>query len=279
MINGGHPLEDSIRRAGALNDLFNLPHRKDGQEGWVKASSLFKDDDQRLLDLVMTHGRDWGPTENRHVSGSCFIVAYLTRLTYPLISQFVLEHRVPDVSLSNLEFHTNGQTNGQRIDGTALSRPRFAALLDDPAAGHPDALIVPDEAALYARLKEWLFESNLELVVPSLHRAARASLKVSWNNAATSCAGVFCRLYDLVEDPETVVRSAEAFFGDQSSPVYRQVTLEVVEHGGKRGYFTRRSGCCLLWRAEKSNGYCSDCILLTREQQDQRIRQILESRR
>ena len=168
-----HPLVESMRRAGAVNDLFNLPVRDRDQEGWIEATSLFQGDDQRLRDLVITYGLDrWG-TDDRHLAGSGFIVAYLTRLTYPLISQYMLERRVPNVALENLAF----RRNGQRIIGTALNGLSFAALPGDPASGHPDAEIVTDAAALYARLKKWLFDSNFELVIPSLRRAARASLK------------------------------------------------------------------------------------------------------
>ena len=218
---GNHPLVDSIGRAAALNDFFAFPLRYPDQDRWIEAGSLFQGDDQWLRDLVIAYGRDrWG-TENRHLAGSGFIVAYLTRLTYPLISQYVLERRVPDVSLSNLAFHTNGQ----RIDGTALNRPCFAALPDDPAAGHPDAQVVPDEAALYARLKQGLFDANLELVIPSLRRASRASLRVSWNAVASSCAQVYHWLYALVEEPEMVVENAQRFFGDPTSRAYGEVTM------------------------------------------------------
>ncbi len=271
----GHPLADSMRRAGALSDLFNLPVQERDQDGWLGAPSLFQDDDQRLRDLVTAHGRDrWG-TENCHVAGSAFIISYLTRVTWPLISQYVLERRVPDVRLINLGFHWDGQ----RFDGTALDRPTFVALSNDPDSSHPDAVVVADAAELYARLKEWLFDSNLEIVIASLRRAARASLKVSWNAVAASCAQAFNKLYEVTEDPELVARDAGAFFGDPSSPVYREVTMEVFAHRGKQGFFSRRAGCCLWWRTERSNDYCSNCILFTREQQDTRFRQILERRR
>ena len=177
MDNGGHPLVDSLRRGSALGSEFGLPVREAGQEGWIKASSLFQDDDQRLRDAVVGYGRNSFGTENRHLAASGFIIAYLTRLTYPLISQYVLERRVIDVSLSNVEFHVS---NG-RFDGTALSQPKYAALPGDPGSGHPDAQIVRDDAALYRRLKECLYESNLDVVIPSLRSAARASVKVSWN--------------------------------------------------------------------------------------------------
>lgn len=275
-----HPLVESIGRAADLNDRFTIPirdlgqaqSRDEGRDGWIEAESLFQSEDERLRDLVISYGRNQWNTENRHVAGSSFIVAYLTRLTYPLISQYVLENRILDVSLSNLAF----STNGERINGTALNRPRFAALPDDRASGHPDAQIVPDQAALYGRLKDRLFDSNFELVVPSLHRAARASLKVSLNAVASSCAQVFHRLYESTAEPEIIMRRAEDFFGDPSSPVYRQVSMEVIEHRGKWGYFPRRAGCCLWWRVRESKEHCSGCILLSREEQDLEFRKTLE---
>jgi len=271
--NGGHPLVDSLRRVGELGAEYDLPTRDPGQEGWIKAQSLFQDDDQRLRNFVSAYGRDFVDTDNRHLAASAFTIAYLTRLTYPLISQYVLERRVIDISLSNLEFHTDGQ----RFNGTALASPRFAALPDDPAAGHPDAEIVPVDAALYARLKKQLFDYNFDIVIPSLRRAAQASIKVSWNAVAASCAQVFYWLYELTEDTESIVRHAEAFFGDPSSPVYDEVRMELVAHQGKKGYFARRAGCCLFWRVRDEDVYCSGCILLSDEEQTIRFKQLLEN--
>lgn len=272
VANGGHPLIDSMRRAGALNDLFNLPVREADQDDWLDALSLFQDDNQRLQNMVVALGLDrWG-TKNPHAAGSAFVIAFLTRVSRPLISQYVLERRVPDVCLSNLEFHWDGQ----RIDGTALKRATFAALPADPDSNHPDAVVVADDAELYARLKEWLFDANLHIVIPSLRRAARASIKVSWNTVADSCAQAFTRLYDVAEDPNGVVRDADAFFEDPSSPVYRQLTMEVFGHQGDLGFFSRRAGCCLFWQ---TNDFCSNCVLLSREQQDTRFRHTLEGRR
>ncbi len=273
MNNGGHPLVDSLRRARELGNEYDLPVRDSEQEGWIKALSLFQDDDLLLRNFVAGFGRDYLGTDNRHLSGSGFIIAYLTRITYPLISKYVLERRVIDVSLSNLEFHSDGQ----RFNGTALGSPRFTALPDDPDAGHPDADIVPDEAELYARLKEQLFDSNFGVVIPSLRRAAQASVKVSWNAVAASCAQVFYWLYELTEDTGKVVRDAEAFFGDTSSPMYGQVRMELIEHQGRTGYFARRAGCCLFWRIRDDDVYCSGCVLLSDEQQTIQFKKLMEN--
>jgi hypothetical protein len=262
-------------RAGALNPYFELPVYNVDDEGWIDAPSLFEGDDRRLSAMVMAHGRErWG-TENSHAAGSAFIIAYLTRVTWPAIAQYVLERRVPRVTLNNLALHRDGE----RIVGTALIHPSFALLPGDPAANHQDAEVVTDAAALYVRLKEWLFEANLNIVIPALRRAARASLRVSRNAVAASCAQAFRQLYAAADNPGIVANEAHAFFSDSTSPVHREVTIEPIEHQGKRGLFSRRAGCCLWWRSEKSNDYCSNCVLVPRERQDERFRDILARRR
>ena len=272
MDQTGHPLTDSMRRAGSLNKLFEFPLRDRDQEGWVEASSLFQGDHQRLRDLVITYGQKEWATDNRHIAGSAFILAYLIRVTWPLVSQYVLERRVVNVTLDNLAL----RLNGGNIVGTALNSPSYTALPEDPASRHPDAHVVPDEAALYARLKESMFDANLDLVIPSLRQAAGASLKVSWNAVAASFGQVFNKLHESAGNPETIVNLASAFFSDPSSPLYEQVTMDVIGHKGKKGFFSRRAGCCLWWKTQGWNDYCSNCILLSREEQDQRFREILD---
>jgi len=270
-----HPLVESMGRVALLNPHFFLPIREEGKDGWIDATDLFLGDDERLCDLMLAYGQNaWGTT-NRHAAGSAFLIAYLSRLTWPVIAQYVITRRVPQVSLNNMVFH---QVGG-RIDATALNYPSFAVLSTDPAAGHPDAEVLADEAALYHRLKEWLLDSNVSLVIGALHQSGRASLKVSRNAAAASCSQAFNRLYALADTPDRVVRDAEVFFGDTRSLLFGQLTMEVFEHQGKRGFFSRRGGCCLWWRSERSNDYCSNCILLSRQQQDERFREMLEGHR
>ena len=266
-----HPLEDSLQYSGRVNSLFEFPIAGRPEDGWVPATALFLDDDQALQSLVIAYGTyAWG-SNHPHVAGSAFMIAYLTRLVWPVIGQYIMHRRVPMASLDNIAFHWQGQ----RINATGLVRPTFAALPNDPAAGSPDVFVVPDENALYHRLREWLFEANLRLVITALRRAARASIRVSENAVGASCSQVFRELYQKCDDPERVVREGHRFFWDPHSMVYRQVTMEVFEDKGKRGFFSRRAGCCLWWKAQPTNGYCSNCILLSREEQDAAIRIVL----
>jgi hypothetical protein len=267
-----HPLVQSPREAGELDSYFDMPVCDPDQGGWSKATSIFQSDDTRLSELVMTFGYErWGTTNN-HVAASAFIIAYLTRLVYPVVAQYVLRRRVPKATLVNLAFHHSGNV----IDATALRQPHFGLLPGDPAADHPDAEVLKDEEDLYLTLMQWIFAENLELAITSLRRSVSASIKVSLNAVATSFAQAFHRLYFLVEDKSSVVRDADMFFQDLSSPIYGQVSLEVLEHQGKVGLFGRRAGCCLIWRTRESDAYCSNCILRSKKEQTQRFRKMLE---
>ena len=273
MGGSNHPLIAGMARAGLISPYFQLPVRGMEQEGWVDGTRLFLKDDEYLENLVAAYGKGYWATTNRHVAGSAFIIAYLTRLVWPVIGQYLLDRRVPKASLDNISFHF---FDG-KIDATALSQPLFAVLPSDISAGHRDAEVVTDGAALYQRLKEWLFDSNLALVTASLHRAAKASVKISQNAVAFACAQAFHRLYPAVEDPRRLVSEADAFFDDPSSMVYGQITMEVFEHRERRLFLARRLGCCLAWRVERAHGYCSNCILTPRTQQDHLFREMLEN--
>ena len=266
-----HPLIDGMRRAGSIDRYFDLPIRDPQQDGWISGEELFLGNDQRLRYLVRTYGQAfWGST-NTHVAGSAFIIAYLTRLVWPVIGQWVLEQQVPDVTLGNIVFHQLGD----RIDATAMARPTFATVANGPHAGHEDGTTVADQEALYFQLKQWLLMANLELVVESLRRAAGASVKISWNAAATACAQAFHHLYPVSETPEALVTHAHKLFDDPSSPLHGQLTVDAVTHQGRSGLFARRRGCCLAWRTDRANGYCSNCILTPREQQDREFQEML----
>ena len=269
---GGHPLTASMVRAQELGGFFALPQRTAGDPGWTPARDLFQGDDGRLGELVAAYGERAWDSSNRHVAGSAFLVAYLSRVVFPLVGQYVLERRVPEVSLDNLAFHWSGAA----IDATGLNRLRFAALPDDAAADHPDAMVVEDVTALYDQLKGWLFEENLQPVIGDLQRAAGASVKVSWNAAAAAFSQALNRLYATEAARERVVQAAEVFFGDPDSPISGQLTMEEFGSGGHTGFFSRRRGCCLWWRSPRANDYCSNCILLPREEQDRRFREMLE---
>ena len=266
-----HPLIRSLREAGDLDPYLDMPVCDDDETGWSPAIALFQAGDASLRELVMSYGYARWRTTNNHVAASAFIIAYLTRFIFPVVGQYVLRRRVPKVTMENLAFH---RTDGL-IDATGLNQPRFAVLPNDPAAGHPDAEVVHNETDLYQRFKDWAFESNAEIAISALRRSVPASVKVSQNAVASSCGQALHRLYNHVEDKNRVLSAAESLFGDPSSLTYRQISMEVIEHGGRSGFFARRAGCCLVWRTREDGRYCSNCILQPREEQTRQFKEML----
>ena len=118
--------------------------------------------------------------------------------------------------------------------------------------------------------------ANLNKVVTALHRSARASVKVSQNAVASACAQAFHLLYSVAKDPAVLVGTANALFNDPASLVFGQLAMEEFEHGNKQAFLARRRGCCLAWRIEEDGRYCSNCVLVSPEEQDQRFRAMLE---
>ena len=271
MATVGHPLIRSLREAGDLDPYLDMPVCDDDETGWSPAIALFQAEDGSLRELVMSYGYARWRTTNKHVAASAFIIAYLTRFIFPVVGQYVLRRRVPKVTLENLAFH---RTDG-RIDATGLKQPQFAVLPNDPEAGHPDAEVVHNEADLHQRFKDWAFVSNAEFVIAALRRSVPASVKVSQNAVAASCGQALHRLYNQVEDKGPVLRAAESLFGDSSSLIYGQISMEVIEHGGRSGFFARRAGCCLVWRTREDGGYCSNCIIQPREEQTRQFKEML----
>jgi hypothetical protein len=139
-----------MRLEHSLDSYLNMPVCDRNQDGWCAATDLLISDNARLKELVMSYGQaSWG-TNNHHVAASAFIVAYLTRVIYPVIGQYVLRRRVPKTTLENLAFHHQGE----RIDATGLRQPEFAVLPNDPTADHPDAEVLNNEQDPYVRLRE-----------------------------------------------------------------------------------------------------------------------------
>ena len=269
-----HPLAESMARLGQISPYFQMPIRDPAEGGWIGADELFLTDDARLRDLVTAHGKSYWGSTNRHVAGSAFIIAYLTRLVWPVIGHYVLEQRVPDVSLSNLAFHRTADSFGSQIDATALIHPYFALLPDDPGATSSDAVVVKDDAALYIKLKQWLFDDNLAKVIEALNRSAQASIRISQNAVAAACAQAFNGSTHWWKTRMRWFRKPLSCSMTKHLRCTGKLPWEVFKHQDKSGFFARRRGCCLAWGTERANGYCSNCILVPVEEQDRLFRRI-----
>jgi hypothetical protein len=150
-------------------------------------------------------------------------------------------------------------------DATALLDDRFWCLPADPDAGHPDATVVTDEAALAAVLRAQVrahAEDFLAGYVPSARLPRRARLGAFfdaldtgvWRGAdgTTACAGP-AEAGALLAEAALVLPGRTPEFADAT-------TLQPFHDDRDRLWVTRRRvSCCFYYRVSPDGSACSTC--------------------
>lgn len=273
------PLTATLGHVGALDDDFAAA-LEPLEPGWFPATALLAPGSTELAEgLVRSIARY--PRAERRVSGSLFINAYSWYLPAAAIAAYLAERRVPDLSMENVAlryrtytWHEDGESGeGERIDVRLLSG-RFAALPDDPDAGHPDAHILPDAAAL----RDWL-RTGLEAHLGPLFEAVAAQTclgrRAQWNLAADSLALRFLDAGRQLGDAARGQAEGLALVKAAGSPLRNPKTGYVtVAAGGYCETFRARGGCCLYYRVDPGEN-CTTCVLRAAAERDQRLRDYL----
>ncbi|MBI1278816.1 MAG: hypothetical protein GC179_11870 [Anaerolineaceae bacterium] len=192
------------------------------------------------------------------------------------IGAYLSEHRVPDLSLDNLALrrgtytwhYGNSSGEAQRTEARFLSGC-FAALPDDPAANHPDAIILPDADAL----REWLrvkLEAHLMPIIEGLHSVTHLSRHALWALAADNCAALFLQYGDILKDKKWAQAEGLAFVKVPGSPLKNPRTdFVTLEYEGHCETFRARGGCCRYYMVDKDSSKCSTCVLHKPAERDQ----------
>lgn len=257
---GGHrttdtPLSATLERLGAsgvgggeLSCRLGVPDRP----GWVTVAELAADRD--LLDELLERvGRAYG-TEDRAVTGTLFLRAYLWSILAPVVGALLTERRLPRLGAEDvaLRFDESGSAVGLAFVGAG-----FAALAADPDAGHPDASVLPSEDGLLAWLRDQLADAHL----PNLFAALRGSrvrrgMRALWGISVDACADAF--LYvgrDLGREDEARALAERLLAGP--APLSGQTNYFVLEHDGGSEPTRIRSVCCLYYKV--GDGACFTC--------------------
>ena len=155
---------------------------------------------------------------------------------------------------------------------TALARPRFAALRDDPGAADPHAVPVADRAALWAWYAERLVE-HLEPVVAALAPVARRGPRALWASVEDVCSGYLHWLGEALRRRSSARADADRLLGVRPPLSGRAVFVEVPHPDGART-LVRRNGCCLSYAREDPDAVA--CITCPRVSAAERARRIGE---
>lgn len=225
-----HPLDDDVARLAALvpRGLYlpvvrgwsTGPQPSAPGTGWHACADLLADpealpgwQDAVARQLERAHGRP-APTQ---VPPTYVMGWYLDAVARVGATWLGAATRVPGVGVGDLALHLSA---GGWPDGAALLRTRFRCLPDDPAAGHPDAEVLPDRPALTEALR-----ADLDRHARAFHNAFAPDVAIGSRQrfgmvddvleAAAWAAG------ELTGDPGAGRADAEALCGPNPTRVRR----------------------------------------------------------
>lgn len=231
---------------------------------WTTVAELAED--RELLEELMSRIERGCGLKNRAYSGTTLLRGCLWRVLLPAVAVLLTERRLPDLRAENvaLRFGESGFA-----EDLAFVGPRFAALPDDPEAGHPDAVVLPSEDDLLLWLGGALAETYLPALVPALRGLrVRRGTRVLWRAAGDVCAEAFMFVgQELGHEAEALGFGERLLSG--SSPLSGPTNYYVLEYAGGRKTTRVRNACCLYYRF--GGGACFTCPLTSEEERLRRL--------
>jgi hypothetical protein len=244
------------------------------EDGWICAADLLIENSPALEEGLRRAALRYDSIDDRTAAAFLF-GHYVWYLTEAAVAAYLSEKRVPDLALDNVALRYSTYTweyegttgESQRIDARFLSG-RFAALPNDPAAGQPDVMILPDVPAL----REWMrdrLETHLALVVEKLYARTRLSRRALWNLAADACASQFLHLDEHLGCTAQGRAEGLAFIRSAQSEMRHSKTEYItLEYKDQSETFCSRGGCCRYYMVPgKDTEKCWTCVLRPQEEQ------------
>ncbi len=270
------PLAATLARVAALDPHTFAADLGDPAPGWFPATALCASDSAWLAE-GLAHATRLYPAAERRVAGAFFVGHYAWYLAGAAICTYLAERRVPDLTLDNVAlrygtytWQAGDQSGEAETINVRFVHGHFAALADDPAAAHSDALVLPSTHALRDWLREAL-EQHMAPLIDAIYASTRLGKRAQWNLVADSCARLFQHAGQHVGDQSRGCAEGLAFIQSPTSPMCASHTRYLtLECNGHRDTFVERGGCCLYYRVEPGHN-CSTCPLRPAEERSQLI--------
>lgn len=215
-------------------------------DGWVVCGDLLADP-ARLsawVDRVQAglERAEGGPVP-REVPATYLLGWYLDAPARVAAVAWAVDRRVPDLDPGTVALHL---APGGWPDGVALLSPGFTCLPADPAAGSPDARVVPDEDTLAAQLRD-RFVAHAAAFLATYDPGVRIGSRQRWGNVTDALDRALC--------DAAGPRGAHAVLGAVHPPLTSASTVRVLPDGG---VLRRRQSCC-FWYRLPSGQECTTC--------------------
>jgi ferric iron reductase protein FhuF len=248
------PLEPPLNRLAAASEHFRakLLTEPDAEPGWLSTAELAAEGAPHLAEVfwrVTTRYK----TSDQQAPAALWFGRYAFAIAAAPIACYLAAQRVPALGLSDvwIRFEDDGD-----IGGLAWRSRSFAALADDPEAGHPDCRVVSSRDALRDHLRDQLIAHFTPMIEAVRARSAMGKAGL-WALAADYAANAFTWVARLWGDEAGGAAEAR-LFSASASPLRRQRDFICVNHCGLSYYLLDRVSCCLYYKVEGGK-YCSSC--------------------
>jgi ferric iron reductase protein FhuF len=253
MSSDVHPFERSLRRLELLRDHGQglLMPDTDSQDGWFSVADLATESHymDQLFQRLLSHYK----ATRRRPPAMFWFGHYAYTIELITFACFLLERRVPDLSINQIWIRLGNSTDIQNVAWKGRS---FAALPDDPDASHPDCTVLPTRAALRGYMQEQLI-AHLTPVVHSIAAYSSLGKPGLWEIAKEYTAFAFVALGELLGDESIGVEESRAFSATPSRLSVRRNFIP-IEHISTTHYLLDRISCCLYYQIEGGT-YCHSC--------------------
>ena len=223
---------------------------------WVPLAEVLAPGSAVLTEVVAAHQRA-AEAWDTHIAAALVLKMFSVQLIWPVLLPWATERRVPELTVANTWVRVEG---GGRLRGLRLEVPRFAVLPQDPAAGHPAAVVLDDEEALLEWLDEHVLTAAIARAVEVMRGRYRVSNRLAWGNVAPTANGLFQRLAAALGE-DALRPSREAFFARRPD-LAEMLTHVRFDDGTPAGRLQpMRTVCCLIYKAGDGT-FCGTCPLI-----------------
>ncbi|MGH3788680.1 MAG: (2Fe-2S)-binding protein [Pseudonocardiaceae bacterium] len=183
---------------------------------------------------------------------------YLVIPTYLGAVVFHSARRVPSLAPDQLGFRLDPAAEPE-LQEVALSPGRFWCLPGDPDVKHPDAIAVPDEAALGAVLRrEVIAHATRFLAV--YDPQVRFGHRTQWATVTDVLDSGLLLAGRSFGSPQAGASDARLVLADGEKPLTSASTIcEVTDERGRTHWTRRRGSCCFLYALPGIERPCASC--------------------
>ncbi len=232
--------------------------------GWQSASQLLGDPPS--IDHYLTMVAAATRTTDRKIAVSFFLQGYLWGVAGGIAGAYLRAGRVPLAPLEGVWMRFDPSGNPAMV---AFTTPEVALLPDDPAASHPNAVVVADAAALQTTFRT-ILQSHCAALITALRPHTTLPAQSLWRLATDRCAGVIIFLCQLLGVPERAEAIVTALVSSPTSSFTPTTGVACYTLQGVPQWILRRSGCCLVYKLPGSP-YCTTCPLLSEAERVARL--------